>query len=390
MVQFLKVMIMKKTFLRFLIALLILTLCGCGEASNEVSSVDTESVPEVTEPQPIRTQSGVEDKVRSLGRTVISNEGIWASWSGSGVEFKFQGTSAKATVFAELVFGEAHQMLVGVFIDGSATTKKTFTVTAEKQQVTLCDGLKQGEHTVKLLKLSEAQYGSVCIEDITADNMKPTEDKKLTFEFIGDSIICGNGTRAKSSRGEFKTVEQDVSLTAGYLIAQKYDADTRFICATNYGVDNVSSGGKLMSEIYGLHAPFLDDQRGVGGDEYAFDEPADMVFINIGNDRADKITTPEQREYFKVQYVKLIELIRQKNPDAEIFVLCGTHTYLLEEEIQGAYEQLKDDKKLHYFRYSFESLLVYSGVSAGFPSAHSNDRMHKELLKEMKKLGFKP
>ncbi|MBQ8533836.1 MAG: hypothetical protein IJ462_03285 [Clostridia bacterium] len=381
---------MKRLFIRFLIMILVVCMSGCGETENIVSSVPTQSQPISSQPETVKTQSKIEDRVRTLGRTNIAREGIWLSWSGSGIEFEFEGSSATVSLVGTLVFGESHQVLMGVFVDGSATAKKTFTVSDKGQTVTLCEKLKSGKHTVKLLKLSEAQYGSVCIKDVTADKMKPTENKKLTFEFIGDSIVCGNGTRAKSSRGEFKTAEQDVSLTMGYLLAEQYKADARFISATNYGIEKFTSGGKLMYDIYGYHAPFLADQVGVGAGEYTSIAPADMIFINLGNDRADKITTDEQRQYFTAEYVKLISFIREKNPDAEIFILCGTATYLLENEIKAAYEYLKEDKKLHYFRYSFESLLVYSGVSAGFPSAHSNQRMYKELLKEMKKLGFKP
>lgn len=380
---------MKKVFSLLLIFSVLFSFAGCSEQTpSQNQPVDSE--PTVSEVKEIKTDSGIENKVRQLGRTAITAEGIWTSWSGSGVEFEFSGSKATATLKANLVFGEEHKMLVGVFIDGEEAAQKTFQISSQPQEITICENLKNSKHTVKILKLSEAQYGSVCIKDIKAEGMVATASKKLTFEFIGDSVVCGNGTRAKSSRGEFKTVEQDVSLTAGYLLAQAYDADFRFICATDYNVDKTSSGGKVISEIYTKNTPFLADQIGIQDSDYTFSSPADVIFINVGNDRASKITTVEQREVFKSQYEAFIRLVRQKNPNAEIFVLCGTLTYLLESETAGVAARFKDDEKLHYYRYSFESMLVYSGITAGYPSAHSNTRMKKELLKEMKSLGIKP
>ena len=155
-----------------------------------------------------------EQHVKLIGRTAEA-EGIrWLALSASGVEFTFTGTSAAFTIIGDSMITNAEkQPRYAVYINGEKTMDSL--VDAAEATVTVFTADEAQETTVKLLKLSEAQESTMGIRDITINSVgeaKPTAEKKLKIEFIGDSITCGYGIDAASPEDAFSIATEHLSL----------------------------------------------------------------------------------------------------------------------------------------------------------------------------------
>ena len=368
-------------------------LCGCNSQQLTINDGSDNSSDEASDFAPDSSQIG--GMVRRLGRSVSSGEGIWLSWSNSGIEFSFSGTEASAVIYSDSGFTGDSSVLMGVFIDGEAECSLRFTVGSEKSEYRLCSGLENSVHTVKLLKLSEALYGAACVESVSCDggNISATKERELYFEFIGDSVTCGYGTLAESSRSGFAVSEEDASKTAGYILADGYNADSSFICATGFGVstDSIGETSNVIPNVYEYTAPLFELRHRDNSALWGFERQADVIFINLGYDEQQvAVSSQTATSRFIERYISFVKTVREKNPSAEILLLCGPMSYDLADAVAKVYsELLKTDRDVHYYRFGFSCAAIYSGISAGHPSALSNQKMAAELEKCLESMGIK-
>lgn len=367
-----------------LMILILVLLCGCSRGKITVTE----------EEEGTSTPSGVTPEsisVRAIGRT-LTDGGLWLSWSNSGAEFTFSGTSAYAVMYSDSGSGETQDVLMGVFADDMMSPVSTFAVNGEEKTYTLFEGLENGEHTVRILKLSEALYGSVCVKSVSTDGTAPvpTKSKDRLFEFIGDSVTCGYGTLAPGSRSGFSVLEEDASKTAGYIVSEKVGADMSFICATGFGAAADSSGysQNTIPNLYEYTAPLFELRNKSKAAKWSFERPADVIFINLGYDEQETLKSDADRQNFINKYAAFVKTVRRYNPAAKIILLCGTVSYDTQDEIKEVYEMLSDDRSVYFYSYSFSCAAVYSGISAGHPSIKSNERMAQELLGFLESLGI--
>ena len=234
--------------------------------------------------------------IQYVGRWDAGKQGErTAYWDSAYFKTKFTGTSVK------IVLGEGPAVTFTVIIDGKAHYLK--------DQIGIVDitppGLGDGVHELIVIKsdsnrdLKKTVFKGLIL-DKNATTLPPT--KKLLAEVVGDSITSGYGST--THRAAQKLGMDAVNLgIAGITLTDGY---------TNYA----SSAKTGMSHQYFKLTNNLADRD---GPEWNFtDYIPDVIMIMMGvNDKT--LHVPEA--VFQGAYIKFLEGVRQKNPNATIYVI---------------------------------------------------------------------
>jgi Carbohydrate esterase 2 N-terminal/GDSL-like Lipase/Acylhydrolase family len=219
--------------------------------------------------------------------------------------------------------------------------------------------------------------------DLNGGTLLPPTRRPRRIEFIGDSIVCGYGNEGKNATCPFEIKLREAKNAAGRTIpvtlpltenqylaftsitARALDADAVTVCWSGKGAyqnykdryvidektgDFVREDGKLKLDEDSLQTmPKLWLERTVGSDDttkwdFAQEKPEEkpqVVFISLGtNDFSrdsepppsdptklagdnvpdDTMTKPEEREKFFQAYFDLVKNVRERRPDAHIFL----------------------------------------------------------------------
>ena len=82
----------------------------------------------------------------------------------------------------------------------------------------------------------------------------PIEKKKLSIEFIGDSITCTYGVEAPDQTYHFTTAKENFSKSYAYLDAKILDADYSAVALSCHGiVSSYSDGDKWAESLMSLY-----------------------------------------------------------------------------------------------------------------------------------------
>ena len=272
-----------------------------------------------------------EDIVKIIGRFYQKEDITWIVQSGSSIEFYATGLSSEVIlVGGSSIYNDPnYRTRFGVYIDDKNILD---TIMGEEElPVELFKGSSEKKVKVKVMLLSEANNGGIGIKTININScnerpINPTEKKKLSIEFIGDSITAGYGVEGANQYENFKTTTENFSKSYAYLTAQKLDADYSVVCYSGHGiVSGYSTGEKnseaLVPEVY-TRISKNDDYPG----EWDFDNHSyDVVVINLGTNDLNYIkAAPEKRnDEFIQEYANFLSLIREKNPKSYIICTVG-------------------------------------------------------------------
>ncbi|MBQ3940746.1 MAG: hypothetical protein II723_06505 [Oscillospiraceae bacterium] len=272
------------------------------------------------------------ESVKLIGRTVRQDGTVWLVQSGAAAECTVTASSASVTIAGDgNVRSDAkYRPRYGVYVDGELV--KDVVMDEEEQTVELFSGSQQRTATVKVIHLSEANNGAVGVKSYTvtssaAEPVRPTEKKRLTVEFIGDSITCAYGVEAESQYVGFETATENFTLSYAYRAAELLDADYSAVCYSGYGIisgytgDGMANTDSLLPDYYEY----------VGRPEAyrtAWDfaaHPVDAIVVNLGtnDDSYAKDDLETRGAAFGEQYAAFLKQIRQKNPDAAIICTLG-------------------------------------------------------------------
>lgn len=333
---------MKKTISMLLAsALAVLSLTSCsGENNTEVGGEGTDSGSESTaapDPAVETSYKPTEDNVKPLGRTFYVDETLYCALSGTGVEFTFTGTKCSITVQGDSGSTSSsnadNQARVAVYVNGERIIDDMVDNAEEVYDV--FESETEKEVTVSLVKLSESANSTIGIKEIkaTGSAIKPTPNKDMLIEFVGDSITCGYGVDDPDKNHHFSTKTEDVTKAYGYLTAQKLNADYSMVSFSGYGIISGYSGDgkKVAAQI----VPPLYDKLGTtwtsngtfapSYEEWDFSKrQPDVVVINLGtNDDSYTKDNAELQEEYCTAYTEFLKQVREKNPNAKILCVFG-------------------------------------------------------------------
>lgn len=297
---------------------------GAGGAAGSIADAGVDDAAiggDGGEPEP----SG-EPAVRFVGRPDHRESGVVRlAWSGSGILFRFAGTSAAVRMDDPAGFYTR-------VVDG--VEQPELQTTPGERSYAIAGGLPDGEHEVELYRRTEASFGVTRFYDVDlADGelLAPAPPKSRKLELIGDSITVGYGNEGTMADCPFEAATENHWLTYGALSARELDAELVTIAWSgkgivyNYGDDK----NEPLPAIYSRALP----GDGQSQWDFALWQP-DVVAINLGTNDFSTDDDPPQ-PVFEGAYQAFLETLREKYPDA--WILCLVPTLLGGDE-QGTAE----------------------------------------------------
>ena len=173
-----------------------------------------------------------ENKIKTIGRTRITDDKLYFNFSGSGICFKTKTDKLIIRLYSPK-FNDANSYpYISVLIDNE---RYDYGVFEEHQTIEMT--LSKQIHKVEILKRTESPVSFVAIEDISALEFIPLEiENNLKIEFYGDSITCGYGILTNNPNHPFTTHTESFLDSYAYLTAKTLGADYSAICVSGFPV----------------------------------------------------------------------------------------------------------------------------------------------------------
>lgn len=274
-----------------------------------------------------------EDNVRYIGRNIYKNGIVSLVQSGSAIEFSVTGKSAEISITGDgsEKNGADYRPRYAVIVDGEIILDEVQSVSSKTVKLFSSDTERTAD--VKVIHLSEANNGAVCVGDIKVSSgaavpVMPVPEKKLLIEFIGDSITCAYGVEGKDQYEGFKTSTENFMKSYAYLTAEKLNADYSAVCYSGHGIiSGYSADGKRQADS--LVPDYYENTGKLSGYAIPWDfskKQPDVIVINLGtNDNTYVSKDPDTRlQEFTDAYVSFLEMVHRNNPDSYIICTVGT------------------------------------------------------------------
>lgn len=344
--------------------------------------------------------------VKHISRTVLIKDTVWLVHSGSAIEFLFSGYYLEIKIKSDGSFVNEPDLQPRFAIIVDEEIKLDLTMDEVEKIIKVIDEPKENEKIfkIKIIKLSEEKYGSVGVNEmkiksLKEDPIKPTENKKIKIEFIGDSITCGYAVESNSPSEKFQTKTENFMKTYSYLTAKELNADYFTVCFSGYGVitgfaERYTNGDK---DLTGMLPPFYETVGQINSFnkyEWNFKEhEVDLILINLGTNDYSYINFPNcdfksRANEFMDGYQKFLGFVRKKNPSS--FILCthgmaGTSELYpyIEKAVNKYKEESKDERIKCFLSPDIDPKDGY-GVY-GHPKEITNIKNTKIIVEEIKK-----
>ena len=344
--------------------------------------------------------------VKILGRAMYLDEqrALWFGLTDSGVEFTFTGKTVAFDLLADSSAVGENAARMKLICDGE--TVSDFML-KNKNDTIAYDFDEAGTHTVSLIKVSEAENGTVRLDNIRTDSkyIAPTASKARKIEFIGDSITCGYGVDAANENEHFSTKTEDGTKTYAYKAAKALDMDYSMVSYSGFGIiSGYTTDGKRNTTST---LPPYNDKLGfswwsdfdngtqmntVDWDFNAF--VPDVIVVNLGTNDASYISSVKgaddkksEREAYTAEYKNFIKQLRAKNPNA--YILCtlgimGQDLYNYMAKAVDEYKTETGDTNVGAMKFDLQDW-QNDGLGADWhPSGASHTKAADKLVEELK------
>jgi lysophospholipase L1-like esterase len=246
--------------------------------------------------------------VHFIGRFDSSDKaGPRCAWPASAITIRFRASAMN------IKFASTGADQWQVIVDG----KETEVLKPKAAELfRAADGLSNGEHTVTLVKRTEASVGTTQFLEFQfsqGGQLLPAAPAKRRIEIIGDSISAGYGNEGANQNEHFSPNTENAYLTYGAIAARAVGADF---------VDLAWSGKKMapdntLPESYDRTLP--GDARSKW--DFAAHEHPDVVLINLATNDFGKGNPAE--EMWVGAYETFLKRVRTHYPNATIFCAVG-------------------------------------------------------------------
>lgn len=380
---------------------IVMMLTGCGTTQQSGGSATPAEETEMTETLTAKTYAAEETYVKMIGRTHIEEGVLWLAHSASGVEFTMTGTAASVTVVGDNMISQPDSAArFAAYVNGKrvldemiSEPEKTFDIYADPTEK---------EVTITLLKLSEAANSTMGIKAINVmsdGDIKPTPEKDLKIEFIGDSITCGYGVDDEDRNHHFSTTTEDATKAYAYKTAQLLDADYSLVSYSGHGIVSgyTTKGKKVKAQqippMYEQFARSYGSCNGFSVSSVNWDFSKfvpDIIVINLGtNDASYTGNDKELRQEYTDAYVEFLKKVRKDNPDAKIVCalgVMGQDLYNAMSAAVDAYTAETSDNEVYALKLSVQDGNTNGYAADWHPVAASHDTAAKETADFLKTL----
>lgn len=283
--------------------------------------------------------SGDRSLIRLLGRIDESRSPLAFDWTASGLEVRYKGSDLWAELEAPV---SSPVMWMIVLCDGKPVTR--FPVEEGKRFYPLILGM-DAEHTRTVTLLKETQCmpaapeATVLFHALKMDgSLQPLPEKKLTVEFVGDSLTSGEGSLAPIGNDEWITIWFSARANYAWIACDALNAEPRILSQSGFGVcwdwqhleeNNLYDG---YEQIAGVLKGASAEVRGCGK-AYDFSaKKADIVCIRLTTNDVNGMNQKNSLESdtpILTERVKdMIRKVRRCNPTAKIvWILPGTDSH---------------------------------------------------------------
>ncbi|MCC2321111.1 cellulose binding domain-containing protein [Cellulomonas xiejunii] len=306
--------------------------------------------------------AGLEETTHTAGRVVESGTTWQHAWPGVYFEGRFRGTAVG------IVLDDATNDY-DVAIDGRTVE----TLVAPGRVTHVVDGLSAREHTVRVVKRSEAPWavgtfgGFVSAGGSTILSAPAPRD--LQLELIGDSYTVGYGNTSTSrectSTQLTRTTNTDLSF--GALTARALGADYQVNAFSGRGMVRNYGGSDAGTSFRTHYDRTLPMNPATAGDPAPGWDP-DAVVIGLGiNDFSTAVgsgepwTTASLREAWVEAYHGFLDTLRERYGDDAYLVVTGTYVHTgtdlpdLAQRVVAERNAAGDDR-VRYWYYGNEGL----------------------------------
>ncbi len=345
------------------------------------------------------------ENVKITGRTHYQDKVLWMALSGCGISFTYTGKKLELTLLqggvARMGLADGNYARFAIFVDGECVINDLLTE-AEKSYLAF-ESRETKQVTVELIKLSESAMSVLGVRDFEiaeGESVTPLPAKVRKLEVIGDSITCGYGVEDEDPLHGFKTATENVMKSYSYKIARDLDADYSMFSASGYGIisgytpdPEVKSPEQLIPLYYHSlgfsYDCFGENQNPTKMDWDFSNYQPDAIVINLGtNDDSYCQDTVEKQEEYRLAYIRFLQDVRTKNPDAVIFAslgIMGTRLYPVICKAVEEYQAKTGDFKVYTI------LLPEQDASIGYvadyhPLECAHDKAGEVLVREMKRI----
>lgn len=256
------------------------------------------------------------DSVRVIGPVENINGVLCLKWSASGVEFVTDARKVEAVIVSEWILPEETAWL-GVIINDEEKPYKKIAASQKKERCVIYQSKEKTRVRIRLVKLTEEQYGRIGLADLSADGeMLPVGSPDRKILFIGDSITAGFGVDGIDGISEFTTTDEDVTAGYAWQTARALGTDSRIIAYSGNGVlsryippeQDVPLTTALLPDIF----------------PYDLDYDPSFIVCNLGtNDASYTRGIPEREEMFVKRYTEFITRLSRTYAGADILLVYG-------------------------------------------------------------------
>ena len=256
------------------------------------------------------------------GRTVQQPDGSYRfGWPATYFEGGFTGTAISIDL-------DSGGQIFRVLVDGQERKR----VEEAFNGRLLIDGLPQGEHVIRLEKLSESQNGASVFRGFRAIDGQalPPRRRMTAIELIGDShsVGYGNISDSRDCSAEQLHARTDSQQAFGPLLAKRLDADYRVIAYSGFGVvRNYAGNAPTLSlpKIYDRAIPGEVAIASAGGWN------PQHIFVYLGTNDFSTALKPDEkwrdqaalRKDWQSQYVRFVTALQQRQPQAQIRLMAA-------------------------------------------------------------------
>jgi lysophospholipase L1-like esterase len=348
-----------------------------------------------------RTVNASDPNIQYFGRIDFSDPAV-AVYAAPGVTVtaRFRGDAISALLGDEFRYG-SERSFHDVIVDGQLT--RQIAPEGGVGEYELASGLTPGEHTVSIVKRTQAMLGKALFRGFKVGGqlMAPPERPALKIEFIGDSITAGEGADAVNGspdckRNAFGMVTDagwgqpfhDANASYGVVTARALGAEYHLTAVSGIGlVRNYSTADtQTMPVVYDRifveepASPLFDHARFV----------PDIVVIALGTNDFSGGNAPRPNlevGTYTNAYAQFISRVRNNFPNAEIFaltsqLLAGAPANDLRSAVAGAVQRANasGDTKVH----SFVTAQVGGQGCTGHPNAAQHAQLAAALTTEIR------
>ena len=313
--------------------------------------------------------------VRMLGIVEEINNILYFKWSASGIEFETFSQSIEGEFIAEYDLLEESPYLKIFVSTESKILERKVRVENGKSKIKIYDNPKKERVKIRIIKLTEEQYGKVGISSLLMDDsFNPTNSLERKIIFIGDSITAAYGIEGINGISTFSTADEDVSKGYAYLLSESLNAECRIFAYSGNGIvsrwisENQESPNKdqLLPEIF----PFNQEYN------------PSLIVCNLGTNDASYTRNIEKREQeFMNHYLGFIQKLQKYFAKARILLVYG----IMEKTLCRSVKKVAEESGAFYLE------LPLQKEEDGFGTdAHPGEKIHKELSgllsKEIRKI----